>query len=79
MNRPNSILLAWGLANIPISVISGGLLIRIGEGRSLSIGSTIRRGCYINEQFRVGLSCLYTPERGKTALTSYVTPLALLA
>jgi hypothetical protein len=67
MNKPNSIHLAWGLANIPISVISDGLLIRISEGRSLSVGSTIRRGCYINGQFRVGLSCLYTPEGGKNS------------
>jgi hypothetical protein len=53
MSRPNSILLAWRLANIPISEISGGLLMRIGVGRPLSVGSTIRGGCYANGQIRV--------------------------
>jgi hypothetical protein len=53
MRRLSSILHAWGLANIPISEISDGLLMRVGVGRPLNIGSTIRGGCYVNGKFRV--------------------------
>jgi hypothetical protein len=57
--------------------ISGGLLTKIGVGRPLSVGSTIRRVCYVNGQFRVDFVVLICFRKGvKTALTSYVTTLA---
>jgi hypothetical protein len=79
MRRLSSILLAWGLASIPISQISGGLLMSVGVGRPLSIGSTIRSGCYVNGQFRVDFFVLkYFSKGKKTAVASYVTTLASL-
>jgi hypothetical protein len=64
MSRLNSILLSWGLANIPISAMSGGLLMRIGVGSPLSVGSTIRRGCYVHGQLRVDFVVLIYFSKG---------------
>jgi hypothetical protein len=61
MRRFSRLLLAWGLANIPISEISGGLLMRTDV---FNVGSTIRRGCYVNGQFRVDFAVLIYFSKG---------------